>query len=52
MTTFLFIAYGAASTQMSASQSAEDLRIFSNPMFASTFPMQAMATGPLQKPPI
>jgi hypothetical protein len=36
MTTFMFIAYGAASAQTSSSQSTEDLRIFSNPISAST----------------
>jgi hypothetical protein len=36
MTTFMFIAYGATSGQTSSSQSTEDLRIFSNPVSAST----------------
>jgi hypothetical protein len=38
MTTFMFIAYGAASARTSSSQSAEDLRIFSNPVSTSTLP--------------
>jgi hypothetical protein len=49
MTTILFITYGAA---LARTFTSEDLRIFSNLVSASTFPTQAMATGPLRKPPI